>query len=74
MQLLTREEESSPCPVNDQRVLNMSQVTRNRKLSLVEQMNRIASIYGKVGVKTLLLLMADVGCDLRKDIAYFFYL
>lgn len=52
----------------------MSQVTRNRKLSLVEQIKRIATVYGKVGVKTLLLFMADVGCDLKKDIAYFFYL
>ena len=74
VQLLTREEKSSPCPVNDQRVLHMSQVTCNRKLSLVEQINRSASIYGKVGVRTLLLLTADVGCDLRKGITYFFYL
>lgn len=42
MQLLIRKEKSSPRPVNDQRVIT-SQVTRDRKLPLVEKTGKAAS-------------------------------
>ena len=42
------------------------------ELSLVEQTNRIASVYGKCGMRTLLLLMADTCHNLRKGITSFF--
>lgn len=39
----------------------------------MEQTHGIASIYGrKVGVRTPLPLMADIACDLSKDLPYFF--